>query len=1058
MKLGWLARPEAASPIFLGASYAPRGCPELSINLGEERVYQVSELEKLKGSFPFWALCADILEKGRSLRIEMLRIKDEQWPEPDERLELLQSSGMPLALRIFTSWRDLSGSSDTNIIVLEPQATRAHGTELAQQLGRRLVTVLRTAVACHKPAVDNTKPGSLRSFAELDRLHQKNDAFFDAKTHKPVPDEKRIMYFDDLDGLAEQLGMSKLDAFLAARTNAPRASNLTWGKAREMFAGCRLPTTGSDCLPINSESLLEQALQPENAAKLIPETNDRENFCHVILRGSSGTGKTSLGQLIFLNELSRDETSRIVYMGPTRMLVEERWKLFKKEAETFAGTPLAIAQEDIVISTGEIRENDERIARGDFRILFIVYEKLNHFFHYSEFTPKISCVLVDEVQMIADAFRGGILEIILVHLCREAQQRMLDRKKPLRIIICTTEAFNLDDMLTLRVHINGIVPKLHPPLELTDTRRPIPPVTLWQYFGKTMQSKPVNLGLKTKRETSNGVTSWMTTPCLMPGKRDRVAWLQEWLWGRKKVLYISPNILDKLQIAEALLPSRTPIIDDTAWLENYADGLRSTVDKKFVERVVACAEKGIFFYFTEMGAASRLMAADKYCDLHCDQPILAFATSAVTYGVNLPADLLLLENSDAWPTKESKNFGPGAVIYRPLSASQLHNLVGRVGRMGLYDTSLKPVIVICNQTKSRTKDIYEKAEQNLAKMRKLLSSPESELKTNVFARGHSNFKQWSDFTQSEQIFLLNVLLHLWAETGEAQTQKEILGFIQSSWSGKNLSQDIWKEIIRVFYRSVEEEFTDILSIKGEGEKCEYLPGPLLRSICETATPLMSLRELNIILRSWGDEKSTDQLCTLVILSLALTSETWAQFLEFHQESQEKFKSLDEAKQGEILAEVATQEGEARERLFGYLCIFMSAENARRSLKTFQKLFEDTGLGIERSYGLAEYMKPKIACILFRTVCALFAWCLGEEDEKININHYADGKIPQGSGNAHAVRSIFLPENLRSRMYYTLSTVYEWSKTVNLSEWQGSVLEVKNAIRNRNLLDCLNKAN
>lgn len=1057
MKLGWLARHAPDSPIFLGASHATAGCPQLSVNLGEERVYRTPELEELQRGSPFWALCAEILKKGRSLRIEMLRIRGKEWPEQDERLKLLENSGAPLALRFFTDWRDLSGSSDTNIIVLETQATADQGAGLAALLARQLASVQRTAIACHMPAAASAKPAALRSFADLADLHQKSDIFFDAKTHAPVDPEKRILYFDDPAHLAEQLGLSRLDAFLAARGAPAAASALTWGKAREIFGGCRLPPMERDELPINSGSLLDQALQPENRVRLMPETGDRDNFCHIILKGTSGTGKTSLGQLIFLNELSRDELSRIVYMGPTRMLVEERWKLFKKEAETYAGTPLALAPEDILISTGEIRENDERIARGEFRVLFIVYEKLNHFFHYSAFTQNITCALVDEVQMIADPFRGGILEIILVHLCREAQQRMLESKKPLRMLICTTEAFNLGDLLTLRVfQDSGFKSKQHPPLELCDTRRPIPPVTLWQYFGKDMQSRPVDLGLKGKRETSDAVTGWKTTPCLMPGRRDRASWLQEWLWRRKKVLYISPNILDKIILAEELLTARVPVIDDQVWLEDYGAGLKSSLDMNVADRIVACAEKGIFFYFTEMGGASRLMAADMYCRLKCEQPVLAFATSAVTYGVNLPADLLLLESSDAWPVKESKNFGPGKVVYRRLSPSQLHNLVGRVGRMGLCDASLKPVVVICNQFKHKTNGIFKKAEQNLAAMRELLSKPENELKTNVFAHINRNFKQWSDFTHSEQIFLLNVLLHLYSETEDALNPTGILNFIQSSWTGKNLPQNIWEEIIGAFYPSVHEEFADILSIRDDGEKCEYLPGPLLRPICETATPLMSLRELRTLLRRWDGEKHQAELCALVILSLALTSETWAQFLEFHQESLEKFNKQDEAGQAQIMAGVTMQEEEARERLFGYLCMFMPGEDARLSLKIFRELADDTNLGIERNYGLPGYMKPKIACILFRTACAIFAWCLGEADDKININHYASGQLPKENENALSVTSVFLSENMRSRMYYTLSTAYELCKTANLSKWQQSISMVKIAMRARNLRDCIDE--
>ncbi len=102
-------------------------------------------------------------------------------------------------------------------------------------------------------------------------------------------------------------------------------------------------------------------------------------------------------------------SKRSIYLVPTKALAEEKFLSFKDFYGDFGL--------DIVISTRDRKEYDDALFNGNFDIAIIVFEKFFQLLNSAEAViSKISLVVVDELQLIADVNRGVNLELLLTKL------------------------------------------------------------------------------------------------------------------------------------------------------------------------------------------------------------------------------------------------------------------------------------------------------------------------------------------------------------------------------------------------------------------------------------------------------------------------------------------------------------------------------------------------------------------------------------------------------------------------------------------------------------------
>jgi replicative superfamily II helicase len=97
---------------------------------------------------------------------------------------------------------------------------------------------------------------------------------------------------------------------------------------------------------------------------------------------------------------------------------------------------------NVIVSTGEDHTSDRALARGEFLIACLVFEKENVILSASpDLVKRLTMIVVDELHMIADIHRGPIIETLLAKIKYEkrGRQKRDDVQLPLRIIGITTE-------------------------------------------------------------------------------------------------------------------------------------------------------------------------------------------------------------------------------------------------------------------------------------------------------------------------------------------------------------------------------------------------------------------------------------------------------------------------------------------------------------------------------------------------------------------------------------------------------------------------------------------
>ncbi len=130
-----------------------------------------------------------------------------------------------------------------------------------------------------------------------------------------------------------------------------------------------------------------------------------------LLRGQSllvaaptSAGKTFVGEMAAARCVEKG--GRALFVVPMRALAHEL-------SARFQATYAALGWR-VVHSSADERSHDAAIARGEFEIAVLVYEKLRSLLVAApELAGLVGCVVADEVQLLGDAERGGCADVVL---------------------------------------------------------------------------------------------------------------------------------------------------------------------------------------------------------------------------------------------------------------------------------------------------------------------------------------------------------------------------------------------------------------------------------------------------------------------------------------------------------------------------------------------------------------------------------------------------------------------------------------------------------------------
>lgn len=125
---------------------------------------------------------------------------------------------------------------------------------------------------------------------------------------------------------------------------------------------------------------------------------------NLVVFAPTSSGKTFIGESAAVKVLS--EQRRVIYLVPTKALAEEKFRYFSDLL-----SPLGFR---LVIATSERQEADEKVATGKYDLLIAVYEKMKSYLvRHPQLPAQLGLIIIDELQMLGDASRGDVLDIIL---------------------------------------------------------------------------------------------------------------------------------------------------------------------------------------------------------------------------------------------------------------------------------------------------------------------------------------------------------------------------------------------------------------------------------------------------------------------------------------------------------------------------------------------------------------------------------------------------------------------------------------------------------------------
>jgi replicative superfamily II helicase len=127
----------------------------------------------------------------------------------------------------------------------------------------------------------------------------------------------------------------------------------------------------------------------------------------VLVRAPTSAGKTLIGELAFLRAFGHGLKS--VVLVPSRALASEHTGTF---AESYRGLGLRVIR-----SAGDASDDDDLLLRGHFDVAVLTYEKFaNLVYRDVALVDSIALTVLDEIQLIRDAERGRVTELLLALL------------------------------------------------------------------------------------------------------------------------------------------------------------------------------------------------------------------------------------------------------------------------------------------------------------------------------------------------------------------------------------------------------------------------------------------------------------------------------------------------------------------------------------------------------------------------------------------------------------------------------------------------------------------
>jgi helicase len=384
---------------------------------------------------------------------------------------------------------------------------------------------------------------------------------------------------------------------------------------------------GDYLLPLQEEAI--------KAGLLTAESDGR--FPNLLISAPTSAGKSFCGEMAAVVSLLRRE--KAVILLPLKSIAEEKHSYFRGSYQ-----PLGIKT---LIVTADHPENDARFANGDFDLALAIYEKFNRLLTVNlDILQRIGLVVIDELQMVSDPQRGPELEMALGKILSSGYHPRL-----IALSAVLDDESELASWLSCRV-----------------VRETVRPVDLLQGIatGGHFSFRSFNSGLEGREEFPVGGEGDSLAESLINFLKQSKSQKLVFLKSRRDTI----EAAFKLAAAVGWKEARQALIrlegEETSFLVR---ALRQTLSR------------GVAFHNADLTPRQRRAIEHGY---QRGEIRVIFSTTTLAMGVNLPAEMVLLETVKY----SSGSFGHQASLM-PISAAEYQSIAGRAGRFGL-DPAGKP--------------------------------------------------------------------------------------------------------------------------------------------------------------------------------------------------------------------------------------------------------------------------------------------------------------------------------------------------------------------------------
>ena len=131
---------------------------------------------------------------------------------------------------------------------------------------------------------------------------------------------------------------------------------------------------------------------------------------NLIVSTPTASGKTLVAIISALQHIENE--GKIIYLSPLRALASEKYNDFKKLESLLKPNGSSIK---VSISTGDFESNSEYLKNSD--IIILTNEKFDSLQrHGIKWLSQVSLVVIDEIHLIGDSYRGPTLEMIITKM------------------------------------------------------------------------------------------------------------------------------------------------------------------------------------------------------------------------------------------------------------------------------------------------------------------------------------------------------------------------------------------------------------------------------------------------------------------------------------------------------------------------------------------------------------------------------------------------------------------------------------------------------------------